>query len=1097
MSRNRKPRTTLKWILSILLGLLALVFTFHLFSFSEVSHRLFAKRVQHAVYQIDDHIQQAKTDLFQSFERWNDVGILPVEQVSLPKDVSLFVYHNDTLVYWNDNRMEPKLLRKHLGSVTDTILQLSCGDYLVNSFSCLENQVYLFSLLNTHYPIENEFFINRFIPILGRHHLTFTQSFSSDAFPVFSRSGTLLAYCSLSFPKPGASANMGLLVVCLLLMLLFAYFLLVLYLTSNPLFNAIVPNAPPTNRSKPAVFSLLGVALLGYVVFAVLFYYLFRHFFSRGFFIPAGMRLDLCLVMLFIGILLMVTFVVLFMLFYQRVFSGKGTVFVTVLHFLLLSLMLTLIYDIEYQKFENQQVKELAISLSEERDDAFEAAYDGFVEAAQRDTLFHQMMLSEDVMDVVVKDYIRNFLFDSVMNRYNVSVTLCNPGMELVVQPHDMVRDCDEYFLAKVSENEGISLGNGLYFVDYNTLDPNYLGAISISLSDTLDLSTLYLEFNQPIAPQGFGLPNMLKDAHSRLPMDYSVACYRDSLLVYKLGAYIFPNYLTDYHHNLNEFSYGRKLKHYPYQADDGKVVAICLNRRGWMELTSPFMVFFLSLLLIYLMVYWVGFRGKGHPLANTLSRKFQMMVLVALGLSFLVVGPVSVIYMNRLYNQKTNDFHFERTRTLLLDITGEVDFSFLRMPGFKSVLDEILRHYSETFFTDINVYDLDGRLLATTTPEMMDLRLYSSLMDPEAYHNMRGEKTLYFIHDEQLGKAVYQSAYIAIQDDAGKTMAYLNTPYFTNKSSFRSELINYILTYINIIVLILLFALPLVLFFTRRITYPLTQLQEKMPQVDINKRNEQIEWESKDEIGALIKKYNELVEALEKSAAELRRTTAESAWRGVARQVAHEIKNSLTPMRLSVQMLQRNIENGVTDLDERAMRTAHTLIEQIDALSDIASSFSNYAKLPENHPAPLDLAELVGNLVHLYSNEENIVVNFECNPENDYTFNGDKTNLNSAIGNILKNAVQAIGNKENGRIDVALKALGDRFVISIKDNGKGIKEEYRSQIFMPNFTTKSGGSGVGLSLAYNIIQVAGGTLSFESEEGVGTEFIVELKTAN
>ena len=327
--------------------------------------------------------------------------------------------------------------------------------------------------------------------------------------------------------------------------------------------------------------------------------------------------------------------------------------------------------------------------------------------------------------------------------------------------------------------------------------------------------------------------------------------------------------------------------------------------------------------------------------------------------------------------------------------------------------------------------------------------------------------------------------------------MAYLNTPYFTNKSLFRSELINYILTYINIIVLILLFALPLVLFFTRRITYPLTQLQEKMPQVDINKRNEQIEWESKDEIGALIKKYNELVEALERSAAELRRTTAESAWRGVARQVAHEIKNSLTPMRLSVQMLQRNIENGVTDLDERAMRTAHTLIEQIDALSDIASSFSNYAKLPENHPAPLDLAELVGNLVHLYSNEENIVVNFECNPENDYTFNGDKTNLNSAIGNILKNAVQAIGNKENGRIDVALKALGDRFVISIKDNGKGIKEEYRSQIFMPNFTTKSGGSGVGLSLAYNIIQVAGGTLSFESEEGVGTEFIVELKTAN
>ena len=240
------------------------------------------------------------------------------------------------------------------------------------------------------------------------------------------------------------------------------------------------------------------------------------------------------------------------------------------------------------------------------------------------------------------------------------------------------------------------------------------------------------------------------------------------------------------------------------------------------------------------------------------------------------------------------------------------------------------------------------------------------------------------------------------------------------------------------------------------------------------------------------MKQYNQLIVELEKSAAELKRTTAESAWRGVARQVAHEIKNSLTPMRLSVQLLQRNIENGKAT-PEQIQRTTNTLIEQIDALSDIASSFSTYAKLPENHPAPLDLAELVQNVVNLYDNADNIEFVFDYDKAKDHTYNGDKTNLNSAVGNIIKNATQAIGTQPDGRIEVSLKDTGKAFVISVKDNGKGIKEDDKERIFLPNFTTKSGGSGVGLSLTYNIVQAAGGTITFESQEGEGATFVIEL----
>ena len=168
-------------------------------------------------------------------------------------------------------------------------------------------------------------------------------------------------------------------------------------------------------------------------------------------------------------------------------------------------------------------------------------------------------------------------------------------------------------------------------------------------------------------------------------------------------------------------------------------------------------------------------------------------------------------------------------------------------------------------------------------------------------------------------------------------------------------------------------------------------------------------------------------------------------------------------------------------------------MIEQIDALSDIASSFSQYAKLPVNNPQPLDLSELVGNVVNLYDNDERIEFHFDYDASKDYTYNGDKTNLNSAVGNLIKNATQAIGNKPDGRIDVNLQSTENSFVIIVKDNGKGIAEADKKMIFLPNFTTKTGGSGVGLSLTNNIIQAAGGTITFESKEGEGAEFVIEL----
>ena len=758
----------------------------------------------------------------------------------------------------------------------------------------------------------------------------------------------------------------------------------------------------------------------------------------------------------------------------------------------LLAILATYIYNKAKTTHENRRMMETAENLLDKRDIAFETSYTTFAETILSDTNMQEMIFAEsNVLADVVLGYSKELLFDETMKTYTASLTICNEEEEITIQPDDYVTNCEDYFQEKLDNNKNERVGEGLYFIDYYTLDPNYLGKLLIKAKDTLEQKTLYFEFYKPIAPEGFGFPQLLQESNSQRPYEYSVANYRDQVLVYKYGRYIYPNFLNEQQGQDHEFSYAQGYKHYTVKYGENNALVISMPRKGWSETTAPFAVFFLGLLIPYLLIYWV-LRPKESQKTRSFRQRLQRVVLFTLALSFLAIGPVSVLYMRSVYNQKTMTSQFETTRTLSLEMENDLDLETMIGNTSRDTWTEILQHYAATFFTDLNLYDIDGMLITTTRPEINELNLQAPLMNAEAYQQMHQNKALFYTHEEYLGKGSYESAYIPMTDADGTTLAYLNTPYFSSTTDLHKEIRNFVLTYINIILILLGIALIFVLSITKRLTQPLALMQNKMRGIKIDQKNEHIEWSGNDEIGALVKQYNELIVKLEKSAAELKRTTTESAWRGVARQVAHEIKNSLTPMRLSVQMLQRNMESG-NATPEQTQRTANTLIEQIDALSDIASSFSRYAKLPENHPQPLDLAELVGNVVNLYDNAENITFNYLYDKTKDHTFNGDKTNLNSAVGNLIKNAVQAIGSKENGRVEVSLRSTEQMFTISVKDNGKGIKEEDKNQIFLPNFTTKTGGSGVGLSLTYNIVQAAGGTISFESEENVGTEFRIEL----
>ncbi|MCR5659736.1 MAG: HAMP domain-containing histidine kinase [Bacteroidales bacterium] len=993
MDENTKKRRTLGWLMFAMAVIILL--TTGIASICLKRPEVGAKIVQYSVRKVEKNIQEL-VENNANYHQYDLAG------------AGLYIFHNDSLLYWNNNLVGPKLIRRKVQTNNDTICNLLTGDYYVRTFSKGNLNYYVFKLINTTYRLENTFFENRFLPLQG--FIDSKVHFTNDAgFEILTNSGKHLANCQIERITLGR----------------FLWFI------------------------------IGGMAFIMFVIAIVLL-------------IPRN-----------------------------RTTSNKAQKFKVeygIAAILLIAIVATYLFYDHNRKEENEEMASMAEHLVQKRDLAFENAFQQFADDIKTDSSFHEILFGEsNILAEVVLGYSKELLFNETMKGYQATLTICSPEDYIDIQPEDTIENCDDYFLEKLAKNSQKRVGEGLYSMDYNTLDPNYLAKIKVHSDDTTQQRTLYFEFYNPIAPEGFGFPQLLQEKNSEKPYDYSVASYRDNVLTYKYGKYIYPNFLKEISAKNHEFTYENGYKHYSINNEDNNVLIISTSRKGWSEISGPFALFFLGLLLPYLFVYWLLKPKKQKPWKDrNFRQRLQTVIFITLGVAFLAIGPVSIVYMRSLYNQKTMTAQFETTRTLALEMQNNIDFEHLIGNASRDNWLEIMQHYANTFFTDLNLYSLDGKLIAATRPEIYELTLQAPIMNAEAYQNMFRNKALYYTHKEQLGKGIYESAYLPIADAQGNTLAYLNTPYFSSETDLHKEIKAFMLTYTNIILVLLGVALVFVIGITKRLTQPLSLIQNKLGDIKIDQKNEPIEWKRDDEIGALVKQYNLLIIELEKSAAELKRTTAESAWRDVARQVAHEIKNSLTPMRLSVQLLQRNIENGKAT-PEQTQRTANTLIEQIDALSDIASSFSRYAKLPENHPQPLDLIELIDNVVNLYDNKENITFSYLYDQTKDHTYNGDKTNLNSAIGNLIKNATQAIGSKMDGKIEVWLESTETTFVITVKDNGKGIKEEDKSRIFLPNFTTKTTGSGVGLSLTYNIVQSAGGTISFESEEGRGAEFVITL----
>ncbi|HSG68091.1 MAG TPA: ATP-binding protein, partial [Bacteroidales bacterium] len=287
--------------------------------------------------------------------------------------------------------------------------------------------------------------------------------------------------------------------------------------------------------------------------------------------------------------------------------------------------------------------------------------------------------------------------------------------------------------------------------------------------------------------------------------------------------------------------------------------------------------------------------------------------------------------------------------------------------------------------------------------------------------------------------------------------------------------------------------AIFIALLISRFTTQPLQLIRAKMSSLSLGGSNEKINWSRKDEIGTLIAEYNRMIDELSRSAELLAKSERESAWREMAKQVAHEIKNPLTPMKLSVQYLQKAWDEKSPDWEERLRRFTQTIIEHIDTLSDIATEFSDFAKMPQKKEEKVDLSHIIQSALDLFKDTANISFSYSESTSPPHYINADKNQLIRAFNNLIKNSVQAIGKKKKGKVDISLDSENGFFLINVSDNGPGIPRDMVDKIFSPSFTTKSSGMGLGLALVRSIVQEAGGEISFSSSAEMGTVFLIRL----
>ena len=465
-------------------------------------------------------------------------------------------------------------------------------------------------------------------------------------------------------------------------------------------------------------------------------------------------------------------------------------------------------------------------------------------------------------------------------------------------------------------------------------------------------------------------------------------------------------------------------------------------------------------------------------------------MIMIVLVASILMASIT--IYQ---YREEAEDYHNDRLERKEKAVKDHIKY-VLRNTTYEVKTDKLHLIFKDAIFElsaihnlQINLFDFQGNLLISSSTDITQNDTVKKIPS-DIVSAIENTLDKHYIEKFEDNNIQYQSSYTVIEDTQFKPLAILNLPYIENNDLLNKELKEFLERLTLVYLLMFLIAVILAYFLSKYITRSLKAISDRLNQTRLEKRNTKISVSrATDEIMALVNSYNSMIDELEESAVKLATSEREQAWREMAKQVAHEIKNPLTPMRLSVQSFQRRFNPEDPDIHEKIEEFSKTLIQQIDTLSSIASAFSNFAKMPAQKNETLNVVEVVRLALDIFNEP---YITFEAEKET-LVIEFDRTQLIRVVTNLVKNAIQATSEDRPPLVQVAVKELATEVVISVSDNGIGISHENKSKIFEPKFTTKTSGMGLGLPMVKNIVETYGGTLTFTSEKDVGTTFTVTI----
>ena len=722
---------------------------------------------------------------------------------------------------------------------------------------------------------------------------------------------------------------------------------------------------------------------------------------------------------------------------------------------------------------EQQRVDVWANRLAMDRDIGLEIQLRSVETSIAADGVIGALSMLEDGTDLIRSRLVGNYM-GRISQDYDIAVV--QPGADVGAAP-----------LFQERIRGGTRLGDNSHFF-YNSIGSGrttYTGLFTYYLQDygaTSILVTVESKHNRE--DRGYlSLLGIAEPGQVSLPPVYSWAKYANDRLVQYKGSYAYPTV----HEGVLKRPTGHvdieNWTHFVHNVSDQEVVV--LSRPSTEKLYFVVEGFLFAILAFFLIsvLTWRRKRTGGRRYYQT---RISLVVYVSLIATLVAMAIFSVWFVYKRNNADMQSIMTARINTLQSMLQENMRGVEVPEDAARTSVLQSVETVGNNLKCDITLFDIGGRVLMSTTPEVYDRMILGNRLEDNAYNNIIYGHKRFYMHPERVGRRQYYALYAPVMNSSGRMVAIASSPFTDLTHDLQTEAILHVGTVIVIFLLLLMLSRFITFEVVSRMFEPIVQMRRKMTVTDVD-HLEPLEYNQDDEITPLVQAYNRMVHDLGESSRRLAQVERDKAWTDMARRVAHDLKNPLTPIKLQLQMLMRMKASGNPAWQERFDEVANTVLYHVDLLADSADQFSTFAKMYDQQPERLDLDTLVKQEVDLFDTREDVQVDYFGLPQSWVV--APRPQLTRVVVNLITNAIQAVDDLSGEkRLVVSVRnSVEDGFYdIVVEDNGPGVSEDNQERIFTPDFTTKTSGSGLGLAICRRIVEHCGGSISYSRSFALG-----------